>query len=129
MSNPVCLIVDDEVTIRKFLRTIIEKEQIQCLEAETAVQALKIVQGFEGRLDVIVTDIKMPGEMDGIDLAYAIGNTYPAIAVILISGYADEKAAKKATKVFKLIQKPFVADTVVKAVKQTIAGPGPLENG
>lgn len=120
MSDHICLVVDDEPAIRAYLRAILEREQIHCLEAESAVQALRIVESFEGRLDLIVTDIKMPGEMDGIDLAHSIGASYPAITVILISGYADERSMKKAASVFKLIRKPFAVDSVLDIVRQSM---------
>lgn len=123
MSDHISLIVDDEPAVRTYLRAILEREQIHCLEAENAIEALRIVKSLDGRLDLIVTDVKMPGDMDGIDLAHAIGANYPAISVILITGYADEKAIRSAASVFKLIQKPFAVDTVLNMVRQSMTRP------
>ena len=120
MPDRICLIVDDEPAIRTYLRAILQRERIQSLEAESATQALRIVQKLAGRLDLIVCDIKMPGEMDGIDLAYSVRHSFPAVPVILISGYADVEAVQKAAAMFDFVQKPFVPDTILTAVRKVV---------
>ena len=120
MSDRICLIVDDEQAIRTYLRAILQRERIQSLEADTAAQALRIVQKLNGRLDLIVCDIKMPGEMDGIDLAYSVRNSFPAVPVLLISGYGDVESVKHAAANFEFIQKPFVPETILMAVKKMV---------
>jgi DNA-binding NtrC family response regulator len=117
MSDPICLVVDDEPAIRIFLRTILELQQFQILEAENAIEALKIVQKFGERLDLIVSDIKMPGEIDGLDLVHIIRKTRPAIPVILISGYWEGGAI---TEDFQVIPKPFGVDTILSAVRTAL---------
>ena len=124
MPDRICLIVDDKPAIRTYLRAILQRERIQSLEAESATQALRIVQKLAGRLDLIVCDIKMPGEMDGIDLAYSVRSTFPAVSVILISGYADVEAVKKAAAIFDFIQKPFVPETILMAVQKAVGSMG-----
>lgn len=62
----------------------------------------------------------MPGEMDGIDLAYSVRQSFPALPVILISGYADEDAVKQAAANFEFIQKPFVPEAILVAVKKMV---------
>jgi DNA-binding NtrC family response regulator len=120
MPTRICLLVDDEPAIRTYLRTILEREELQCLEADSATQALGIVKHMEGRLDLIVTDIRMPGDIDGIDLAYSVRNSFPAIPVILISGYGDEESLRTAAAKFRFIQKPFAMDTILKAIRSAI---------
>ena len=120
MSDRICLIVDDEPSIRTYLRAILQRERIQSLEADTAAQALSIIHKLGGRLDLIVCDIKMPGEMDGIDLAYSVRNSFPALPVLLISGYGDVESVKQAAANFEFIQKPFVPETILMAVKKMV---------
>jgi DNA-binding NtrC family response regulator len=120
MPERICLIVDDEPAIRTYLRAILQREQIRSLEADCATQALGIIQKLDGRLDLIVCDIKMPGEMDGIDLAYSVRNSFPAVPVILISGYGDVEAVKQAATKFKFIQKPFVPEAILIAVRKVV---------
>ena len=128
VTDRICLIVDDEPSIRVYLRAILQRERIQSLEAENAAKALGIIQKLDGRLDLIVSDIQMPGDMDGIDLAYAVRNSFPSVPVILISGYADVEAVKKAAKTFEFIQKPFVPEAILVAVKKVVGRPSELES-
>ncbi len=120
MSDRICLIVDDEPSIRAYLREILQREGIESLEADNAAEALRIIQKLGGRLDLIVSDIEMPGEMDGIDLAYCVRNSFPAIPVVLISGYADVESVEQAAANFEFIQKPFVSETILMAVKKML---------
>jgi DNA-binding NtrC family response regulator len=119
-ADRICLIVDDEPSIRTYLRAILARERIQSLEAETAAKALGIIQKLGGRLDIIICDIKMPGEMDGIDLAYSVRHSFPSVPVLLISGYADMEALRQAAATFEFIRKPFVPETILMAVKKVL---------
>jgi DNA-binding NtrC family response regulator len=124
MSDRICLIVDDEPSIRAYLRAILEREHIQSLEADTAAQALRIVQKLGGRLDLVITDIKMPGDMDGIDLAHSLRNAFPEVPVILISGFAEEPSVRQSAAGFEFIRKPFVPEAIRVAAKMAMSAGG-----
>jgi two-component system, cell cycle sensor histidine kinase and response regulator CckA len=128
MADHVGLIVDDEPSIRRFIRAILDGESLQILEAGNAAEALRIVQKLGGRLDLIVSDIKMPGDMDGVDLAYSIRHSYPAVPVVLISGWADEETVKNADADFVFIQKPFVTETILSACRRAMAAKVPAQS-
>jgi DNA-binding NtrC family response regulator len=117
MAEPVCLIVDDEPAIRGFLRLVLKRRQLQSVEAENATDALRIIHKLGGRLDMILSDITMPGEMDGVDLAHSVRNTFPAIPVILFSGYKNAGDAEG----FEFIPKPFVPEAILDAVDRAMA--------
>lgn len=117
MSERVCLIVDDEPAIRSFLRAVLEQQNLRCVEAENPTSALKVIQGLNC-LDLLVSDLIMPGDLSGLDLAYSVRNTFPKIPVILISGYLDNDGSK--TVEFDFIAKPFGAATIVKAVEKAL---------
>jgi two-component system NtrC family sensor kinase len=119
MSDRICLIVDDEQAIRGYLALILQQRQLQSVEAETATQALRVVQKLGGGLDLVVIDISLPGDVNGLDLAHSIRNVFPAIPVILISGYTQNAPAGAAS--FPFIPKPFVQKTILKAVDTAIA--------
>ena len=57
----------------------------------------------------------MPGDMDGLDLAYSALNSFPTLPVILISGYSDKNPGS-----FMLIQKPFTAGAILEAVNRAM---------
>ena len=120
MPDRICLIVDDEPAIRSFLRAILERRQIQVVEAENATDALRLLQKLGGRVDLIVSDIVMPGDFSGLDLAHSVRHAFPAIPVILFSGYS--KDAKDAAG-FEFISKPFVPQTILSAVERAMNSP------
>lgn len=125
MSDLICLIVDDEPAIRAYLRAILERDRFNCLEAESAPQALRIAMKLDGRIDLIVTDIRMPGDIDGIDLAFSIRNAYPALPILIISGYADEENVRRLGRGFELIRKPFVPETILQSIRKAVPASKP----
>jgi CheY-like chemotaxis protein len=84
------------------------------VEAENAVSALTIVQTFCGRLDLIVSEVNTPGDMNGLELARAIRNTFPWIPIILTSVYNDNAGG------FDLILKPFAPNAILNAVDKAM---------
>ena len=92
---------------------------LQSLEAGTAVEALRILQRLGGQIDLVITDIEMPGDMDGIDLAHSVKNSFSALPVIVVSGYND-----KAPSGFAVVQKPFTTDAILQAIDRAMPVPG-----
>lgn len=114
MYMPVSLVVDDEASIRKYVSTILQREDFRTLEAEDGAQALQIVQELGGSVDLIVSDIQMPNG-DGLTLARAVRKSFPAVAVILVSGNAKPDAA------FEFVEKPFSPSAILQAVRKVLA--------
>ena len=97
---------------------MLQSDNFVTLEAANAIEAFDLVQTRNGDLDLIVTDIRMPGHMSGLQLAFAVRAAFPAIPVILISAYEYLDAAKPALGQFELIEKPFKAKDVLAIVKK-----------
>lgn len=110
MHESCCLIVDDEPAIRAYISVLLRHKGIVSLEAEDAVEALRILR-LGGQIDLLITDIQMPGDMDGIDLAYSVRNSFSSLPVILMSG-----AVEKAPNGFTFVSKPFQADQILNAI-------------
>jgi len=86
-SGPCILVVDDNASVRKVTANLLGKLGYRVLRAENGPAAVAILE-VEANIDLLFTDIIMPGGMDGVDLArYAI-DRYPAIKVLFTSGYA-----------------------------------------
>jgi DNA-binding NtrC family response regulator len=81
----VVLIVEDEMVLRIRAVDMVEDAGYTPLEALDAAEAVAIL---ESRSDVALmcTDIQMPGQMDGVDLAHAVHERWPAIKIIVVSG-------------------------------------------
>ncbi|TVR89069.1 MAG: sigma-54-dependent Fis family transcriptional regulator [Saprospirales bacterium] len=99
------LIVDDEKSIRKTLREILEYEKYEVEEAGDGLECLAKVKG--GKIDLIILDIKMP-KMDGTETLERLQLLAPDIPVVMISGHATIDTAVEAVKkgAFDFISKP-----------------------
>src|ERR1700678_4451541 len=99
---PVSLVVDDEPSVRRYMSTILQREQFRTLEAEDGAHALQIVRELGGGVDLIVSDIQMPNG-DGLSFAHLIKQSFPAVPVILVSGNTLPEAGSD----FEFVKKPF----------------------
>lgn len=84
-SRPVVLIVEDEVLVRWAIVSVIDETGFEAFEAGSAIEAVSIL---ERRSDVwaVVTDIQMPGSIDGLQLAHLICTRWPKVKIIVTSG-------------------------------------------
>jgi CheY-like chemotaxis protein len=84
----VVLVVEDEAKLRKVAVNMLERLGLRSLQAETAKDALELLGGT--RVDVLFTDIELPGGMNGTELAEAAHELDPNIKVLFTTGYARE---------------------------------------
>src|SRR5690606_6613602 len=105
MSVARILIVDDDKSIRKTLRDILEFEKYEVDESTDGLDCM--VKLKQSKFDVIILDVKMP-RMDGMEAIEKIQNLCPDIPVIMISGHGNIDTAVEAVKkgAFDYIQKP-----------------------
>jgi len=80
------------------------------LEANHAAEALKIVRENDEPIDLVVSDVAMPGNMNGIEMAAQLSNAHPKMKVVVMSGYQPEALAMEPSWYF--IEKPFSASEV-----------------
>ena len=105
MSASRVLIVDDEGSIRRTLREILEYEELEVDEAVDGEEAIAKIGKYT--FDVVLLDIKMP-KQDGLQVLATCVEKWPELPVIMISGHADIRTAVEATKsgAFHFIEKP-----------------------
>jgi CheY-like chemotaxis protein len=84
-AKPVLLIVEDEILVRTVAVEIAEEVGYSVVQAADADEAIRVLQGHPN-IRVVLTDIDMPGSMDGLELAQAIRHRWPPIQVVLTSG-------------------------------------------
>jgi DNA-binding NtrC family response regulator len=99
------LLIDDEKSIRKTLKEILEYEGYAVDEAQDGVEGLRMIQ--EGDYDIVLCDIKMP-KMDGMEVLEKAGNSNPDVPIIMISGHGTLETAVEAVKrgAFDYVAKP-----------------------
>ena len=105
------LIVDDEEIVRKLVRVALNGfEATDFLEAKDATEALKIAREHPGPIHLLLSDVAMPGRMNGIEMATQLSQARPKTKVFLMSGYAPESLTMEPT--WHFIQKPFAASEI-----------------
>ncbi|MEK7780061.1 MAG: response regulator [Verrucomicrobiota bacterium] len=84
------LLVEDEPALRELVATILKGYHYRVLEAETGVQALKVWDEHHGKVDLLLTDMVMPGGVSGAELAQQLRGRKADLRVIYSSGYSSE---------------------------------------
>ncbi|MBM9616071.1 sigma-54-dependent Fis family transcriptional regulator [Desulfobulbus rhabdoformis] len=113
------LVVDDELSMREFLRILLEKEGYQVTVAPDGTNALQLAQDHP--FDLMISDIRMPG-MSGLELLAQIKEPQPDIGVIMITAFASPDDAVTAMKngAFDYITKPFNVDEIKRVVRAVL---------
>ena len=112
------LLVDDEPSVRAITRRLLERSGYHVLEAADGQEALSIAARPDVRLDLLLTDMVMPG-LSGQQVVVRFRATRPGVPIVGITGYAGESpevAAAEEAGLSGLITKPFSADALVRAV-------------
>jgi CheY-like chemotaxis protein len=112
-NMPIVLVVEDEPLIRHFVRFELEEAGFTVLEAANADRAVALLEA-RGDIQLIFTDVDMPGSMDGAKLAAAVRDRWPPIHIIITSG-KSQPAAMPENSVF--IPKPYIGRNVVAAMR------------
>jgi len=103
------LVVDDSADVAEVTCSLFEHLGYETMYRESAEAALDLLEGGT-KIDLVFSDIVMPGTIDGIGLAREIHSRYPHLPVVLTTGYSD--AAKALPAHLKVLRKPFDADTL-----------------
>jgi CheY-like chemotaxis protein len=116
------LIADDEDSMRSLVARAIAMDGHETVTAQDGAEALDILTDNEGAFDLLLTDIKMP-IMDGIALALATARNFPALTILLMTGFADqrERASGLNAIVHDVITKPFSVADIRSAVANALA--------
>jgi len=118
------LLVEDEGVIRLVTAELLREEGFDVVEAWNGDEAARLLDGTDG-FDVLFTDVRMPGKLDGIDLAVHARSRYPAIPVLVVSGYAahllNRLGVLKPPAV--LISKPYLLGEIVATLRRLTMNP------
>ncbi len=85
-STATVLVVEDEIFVREPIAEYLRECGYQVLEAADAREAILLIDSV-GSVDVVFSDVRMPGDMDGIALAQWLRTHHPEVSVLLTSGY------------------------------------------
>ncbi|HJR45415.1 MAG TPA: response regulator [Actinomycetota bacterium] len=119
------LVVEDEEAILRVTVRILSRHGYRVEGAPSGPDALEILEALDGKIDLLLTDVVMPG-MSGKELAAEVQAVAPDCGVIFMSGYTDEIIAKQGIldEGEHFLQKPFSADQLLAEVARVSAGVG-----
>lgn len=120
--DPVVLIVDDDIGIRRFLRTLLTRlTHAIVLDAATAPSAVRIALTIEHPIDVLISDVDLSGA-DGVQLASELSSIEPGMQVLLISG--NEAHQRRLAPGWMFLQKPFAVSELLQWLRAAFPDSG-----
>ncbi|MDX6474711.1 MAG: two-component system, cell cycle sensor histidine kinase and response regulator CckA, partial [Gaiellaceae bacterium] len=115
------LLVEDETVVRQLVAEILESTGYTVMQAGDGPSALELLRRHSGKLDLLVTDVVMPG-MSGPEVAQAVASMRPGTQVLYTSGYTDSAIGHHGVLEpgIAFLQKPFSADDLTRKVRSLL---------
>jgi DNA-binding response OmpR family regulator len=118
------LVVEDEIMIRLMISQYLRDSGFDVIEANNAQEAVRVLLEF--KVDLVFTDLQMPGSMDGTGLARRIRTEWPDMKVILTSGAIAASALPADLRDHAtLVQKPYRLDAVEERIRALLSSENP----
>lgn len=121
MQSPTVLVIEDEVLVRMVIADYLRECGFRVVEASTADEGMRVLKTNE-RVDIVFSDVQMPGSFDGFELAQWLRRERPGVKVILTSGVT--RAASAAGELCEdgpLIPKPYTPQQVERRIRALLA--------
>ena len=119
------LVIEDEDAVRDMLKATLEHNGFRVLTASGGREALDLCEANPAAIDLLLTDIVMPGT-SGTDLAGYLAVRYPEIRVVRMSGFTEamlgESGLRRDDSLF--LQKPFSREQLLTTIRRALEGPG-----
>src|ERR671928_642855 len=117
---PSVLIVDDEPNIRRMVGALLGAEGYEVRDAQDGATGLQ--RALESEPDVLLLDLMMPGELDGMATLARLRERFPDVPVVMMSGRAGLSDAVKATKLgaFHFLEKPLTPESVLLTLRSAL---------
>jgi two-component system cell cycle sensor histidine kinase/response regulator CckA len=115
------LLVEDEESVRQLVRETLESKGYKVLEADNGEAALQIVSGYSGKIDMLITDVVMPG-MSGRELSARLCASCPQTKVLYLSGYTEDAIVHEGVinPDTAFLQKPFTLQMLSRKVREVL---------
>jgi CheY-like chemotaxis protein len=114
------LIVEDDVMVRTTLAETLSELGYRIIEADDADAALAVLEGGVVT-DLILSDLSMPGSMDGLEFASIARSRFPELPVILTTGHIDVLGSKALPRDVAVLSKPYTRGDIAAAARHALA--------
>jgi CheY-like chemotaxis protein len=120
--SPMIIVVDDEPDILQYIREILCHVNYEVIMATSGDQAWTLFEEHQPEIDMVLTDVVMPGSVDGLELAAKIHQVDPSLPVLFVTGALPEGDARAVGIVEKelLVRKPFSPKQLIDLVEARI---------
>ncbi len=115
------LVVDDEPSVRMLIVDVLEEAGYAVIEAADSIAGLKLLQS-NVRIDLLISDVGLPGGMNGRQMADAAREARPDLKVLFITGYAENSVIGngRLEPGMQVLTKPFAIETLAARVRQLV---------
>lgn len=113
LPGKVVLVVEDDAVVRHMARRSLAEAGYTVVEAANGRAALALLRSYEGRVDIVLTDIGMP-DMNGHELAQRLQEERPEVPILIMSGYGDAVTAHP------FLQKPFAPEELIRKLGEVL---------
>jgi PAS domain S-box-containing protein len=123
-GNETILLVEDEAPVRSLARMVLEQKGYRVIEADSGLSALELWQQHRNTIDLLLTDMVMPGGISGQELARRLLSEKPGLKVVYNSGYTDEMLGENSPlrNNPNFMEKPFGPHKLLKQVRDCLDG-------
>ena len=117
------LVVDDEASVRMFVAEVLTEAGYHVIEASDGAAALRLM-GSSGKVDLMITDVGLPGGMNGRQVAETARITAPGLRILFITGYAENAVMGHGhlSHDMPILTKPFTIKSLTEKVAQLLPG-------
>jgi signal transduction histidine kinase/ActR/RegA family two-component response regulator len=116
------LVAEDDDTVAELVTQMLDVLGYQSSRVADATMALAVIEAGEASIDVILSDMVMPGEMSGLDLAHAVKQLDSTLPIVLMTGYSDA-AASAAAEGIDLLVKPYTLEALGNTLQTAMIAP------
>lgn len=116
---PVVLLVEDELLVRMAAADDLQSAGFHVLEAANADVALAVLETCSNNVQVLFTDIDMPGSMNGLDLAESVQQRWPHISLLISSAYHKPNPGQIPDD-GRFVPKPYSSEDVVQQIRELV---------
>jgi DNA-binding NtrC family response regulator len=113
------LLVDDDDQLRTFCRDCLANNGFRVLEGDNALEALLVAWSYDGAIDVLITDLEMPG-ISGIELADVLKAICPTLGVLYMSGSSYESIRTELDSDCAFLPKPFLPGALLRTMEEAL---------